>query len=68
MNGEQLDRLAKLITDTAETAANIELKALAGAQPDSELAVMASGLKSNCTSCLVLVNGLMQEEMAHGRV
>lgn len=68
MTKEQINRLAKLITDTAETAANIELKALAGTQPDSELAVMASGLKSNCTSCLVLVNGLMQEEASHGRV
>lgn len=61
MTKEQINRLAQLITDTAETAANIELQALAGNQPDNDLAAMASGLKSNCTSCLVLVNGLMQE-------
>lgn len=61
MTKEQINRLAQLLTDTAEAAANIELKALAGNQPDNDLAVMASGLKSNCTSCLVLVNGLMQE-------
>ena len=66
MNGEQLDRLARLIGDTAETAAGIELKALAGA--DDGIAVMASGLRATCTACLTLVNDLMQEEMAHGRV
>ena len=52
MTKEQINRLAQLITDTAETAANIGLQALAA---------MASGLRTNCTSCLVLVNGLMQE-------
>lgn len=61
MTKEQINRLAQLLTDTAETAANIELQALAGNQPDNDLAVMASGLRTNCTSCLVLVNGLMQE-------
>lgn len=66
MTKEQINRLAQLITDTAETAANIELQALAGA--DDGIAVMASGLRATCTACLTLVNDLMQEEMAHGRV
>lgn len=61
MTRKQLDKLAQLLTDTAETAANIELQALAGGKADSGIAAMASGLRTNCTSCLVLVNGLMQE-------
>lgn len=61
MTKEQINRLAQLITDTAETAANIELQALAGGKADNGIAAMAAGLRTNCTSCLVLVNGLMQE-------
>lgn len=61
MTKEQINRLAQLITDTAETAANIELQALAGGKADNGIAAMASGLRTNRTSCLVLVNGLMQE-------
>ena len=34
MTKEQINRLAQLITDTAETAANIELQALAGGKAD----------------------------------
>jgi hypothetical protein len=61
MTKEQINRLAQLITDTAETAANIELQALAGGKADNGIVAMASGLRTNCTLCLVLVNGLMQE-------
>lgn len=61
MTREQLERLAQLITDTAETAANIELQALAGGKADDGLVAMAAGLRADCTSCLVLVDGLMQE-------
>ena len=61
MTKEQINRLAQLITDTAETAANIELQALAGGKADDGLVAMAAGLRADCTSCLVLVDGLMQE-------
>lgn len=61
MTKEQINRLAQLITDTAETAANIELRALAGGRADDGIVAMAAGLRANCTSCLVLVDGLMQE-------
>ena len=61
MTREQLDKLSRLLTDIAETAANIELQALAGGKADNGIAAMASGLRTNCISCLVLVNGLMQE-------
>lgn len=61
MTREQLDKLAQLLTDTAQTASTIELRALAGGKADNGIAAMASGLRTNCTSCLVLVNGLMQE-------
>lgn len=67
MTREQLERLAQLLTDTAQTASTIELRALAGGKADNGIAAMASGLRANCTSCLVLVNGLMQE-MSYGRV
>ena len=49
MTKEQINRLAQLITDTAETAANIELQALAGGKADNGIAAMASGLRTNCT-------------------
>lgn len=61
MTKEQINRLAQLITDTAETAANIELQALAGGRADDGIVAMAAGLRANCTACLVLVDGLMQE-------
>ena len=61
MTREQLDRLSRLLADTAQTASTIELRALAGGRADEGIAAMASGLRTNCTSCLVLVNGLMQE-------
>lgn len=61
MTKEQINRLAQLLTDTAQTASTIELRALAGGRADDGIAAMASGLRTNCTSCLVLVNGLMQE-------
>lgn len=61
MTRKQLERLAQLLTDTAQTASTIELRALAGGRADDGIAAMASGLRTNCTSCLVLVNGLMQE-------
>lgn len=61
MTREQLDKLSRLLTDTAQTASTIELRALAAGRADDGIAAMASGLRTNCTSCLVLVNGLMQE-------
>ena len=61
MTREQLERLTQLLIDTAQTASTIELRALAGGRADDGIAAMASGLRTNCTSCLVLVNGLMQE-------
>lgn len=61
MTRKQLERLAQLLTDTAQTASTIELRALADGRADDGIAAMAAGLRANCTSCLVLVDGLMQE-------
>lgn len=61
MTRKQLERLAQLLTDTAQTASTIELRALAGGRADDGLVAMAAGLRADCTSCLVLVDGLMQE-------
>lgn len=61
MTMKQLERLAQLLTDTAQTASTIELRALAGGKADDGLVAMAAGLRADCTSCLVLVDGLMQE-------
>ena len=61
MTREQLDKLAQLLTDTAQTASTIELRALAADQTDDGIVAMAAGLRSDCTACLVLVDGLMQE-------
>lgn len=61
MTREQLERLAQLLTDTAQTASTIELRALAGGKADDGIVAMAAGLRADCTSCLVLVDGLMQE-------
>lgn len=66
MTRKQLDKLAQLaqlLTDTAQTASTIELRALAGGRADDGIVAMAAGLRANCTSCLVLVYGLMQEEV-----
>lgn len=60
MTRKQLERLAQLLTDTAQTASTIELRALADGKADG-IAAMAAGLRSDCTACLVLVDGLMQE-------
>lgn len=61
MTREQLERLAQLLTDTAQTASTIELRALAGGRADDGIVAMAAGLRANCTACLVLVDVLMQE-------
>lgn len=61
MTRKQLERLAQLLTDTAQTASTIELRALAGGRTDDGIVAMAAGLRADCTSCLVLVDGLMQE-------
>lgn len=61
MNRKQLERLAQLLTDTAQTASTIELRALAGGKADDGIVAMAAGLRADCTFCLVLVDGLMQE-------
>jgi uridine phosphorylase len=61
MTMKQLERLAQLLTDTAQTASTIELRALAGGRADDGIVAMAAGLRADCTSCLVLVDGLMQE-------
>lgn len=61
MTRKQLERLAQLLTDTAQTASTIELRALADGRADDGIAAMAAGLRADCTSCLVLVDGLMQE-------
>lgn len=61
MTRKQLERLAQLLTDTAQTASTIELRALAGGRADEGIVAMAAGLRANCTSCLVMVDGLMQE-------
>ena len=42
MTREQLERLAQLLTDTAQTASTIELRALAGGKVDNGIAAMAS--------------------------
>lgn len=64
MTMKQLERLAQLLTDTAQTVSTIELRALAGGKADDGIVAMAAGLRADCTSCLVLVNGLMQEGSA----
>lgn len=61
MTMKQLERLTQLLTDTAQTASTIELRALAGGRADDGIVAMAAGLRADCTSCLVLVDGLMQE-------
>ncbi|MGE4643060.1 hypothetical protein ACEWF6_03985 [Bifidobacterium catenulatum subsp. kashiwanohense] len=61
MTMKQLERLAQLLTDTAQTASTIELRALADGKADDGIVAMAAGLRANCTSCSVLVDGLMQE-------
>ena len=61
MTMKQLERLAQLLTDTAQTASTIELRALAGGKADDGIVSLAAGLRADCTSCLVLVDGLMQE-------
>lgn len=61
MTRKQLERLAQLLTDTAQAASTIELRALAGGRADDGIVAMAAGLRADCTSCLVLVDGLMQE-------
>lgn len=61
MTRKQLERLTQLLTDTAQTASTIELRALADGRADDGIAAMAAGLRADCTSCLVLVDGLMQE-------
>ena len=61
MTMKQLERLAKLLTDTAQTASTIELRALADGKADDGIVAMAAGLRADCTACLVLVDGLMQE-------
>ena len=61
MTRKQLDNLANPLTDTAQTASTIELRALAGGRADDGIVAMAAGLRANCTSCLVLIDGLMQE-------
>ena len=61
MTRKQLERLAQLLTDTAQTASTIELRALAGGRADDGIVAMAAGLRADCTSCLELVDGLMQE-------
>ena len=61
MTMKQLERLAQLLTDTAQTASTIELRALAGGRADDGIVAMAAGLRANCTSCLVMVDVLMQE-------
>lgn len=61
MTRKQLERLARLLTDTAHTASTIELRALADGRADDGIVAMAAGLRADCTSCLVLVDGLMQE-------
>lgn len=61
MTRKQLERLTQLLTDTAQTASTIELRALAGGRADDGIVAMAAGLRANCTLCLVLVDGLMQE-------
>lgn len=61
MTMKQLERLAQLLTDTAQAASTIELRALAGGRADDGIVAMAAGLRADCTSCLVLVDGLMQE-------
>lgn len=59
MTREQLERLSRLLADTAQTASTIELRALAGGAADDGIVAMAAGLRANCTSCLVLVDGLI---------
>ena len=47
MTRKQLERLAQLLTDTAQTASTIELRALAGGKADDGLVAMAAGLRAD---------------------
>lgn len=56
------DNPRKNIGDVTDLAAStIELRALAGGRADDGIVALAAGLRANCTACLVLVDGLMQE-------
>ena len=48
MTRKQLERLAQLLTDTAQTASTIELRALAAGRADDGIVAMAAGLRANC--------------------
>lgn len=43
MTRKQLERLAQLLTDTAQTASTIELRALAAGRADDGIVAMAAG-------------------------
>lgn len=58
MTREQLDKLSRLLTDTAQTASTIELRALAGG--GGRIAGLASEVRGNCVVCMRLVDGLSE--------
>lgn len=51
MTREQLDKLSRLLTDTAQTASTIELRALAGGRADDGIVAMAAGLMQEGVRC-----------------
>lgn len=55
MTREQLDKLSRLLT---ETASDIELRALAGGV--GRIAGLASEVRGNCVVCMRLVDGLSE--------
>ena len=61
MTREHLANPAHPLTNSPQTPSTIELRAPAGGRADDGIVAMAAGLRANCTSCLVLVDGLMQE-------
>lgn len=62
MTSEQLDRLSRLLADTAQTASTIELRALA--DHGGQIARWAGVVRGNCVACMRLVDGL-SEEVGH---
>lgn len=62
MTMKQLERLAQLLTDTAQTASTIELRALA--DHGGQIARWAGVVRGNCVACMRLVDGL-SEEVGH---
>lgn len=57
MTREQLDKLSRLLADTAQTASTIELRALADMDLDR-----IRDIKRDCSTCINLLDQLGREQ------